>query len=44
MREINIIEIIKSRRIFMNALKMLLTKKQRMKLKETSRYISINPD
>ena len=43
-KEINIIEIIKSRRYFNRALKVLLPKKQRMKIKERSRYIAINPD
>ena len=44
LEEINIIEIIKSRRFFQKALKVLLTKKKRLELKERSRYISINPD
>ena len=44
LEEINIIEIIKSRRFFQKALKVLLTKKKRYELKERSRYISINPD
>ena len=44
MKEINIIEIVKSRRFFNQALKLLLSKKKRMELKERSRYISIDPD
>lgn len=44
LQEINIIEIIKSRRFFKKALKVLLSKKKRYELKERSRYISINPD
>ena len=44
MKEINIIEIVKSRRFFNQALKFLLSKKKRMELKERSRYISIDPD
>ena len=43
-KEISIIEIIKSRRLFNAALKLLLKRDQRLKLKEKSRYISINPD
>ena len=43
MKEINIIEIVKSRRFFKKALKLLLSKKKRMELKERSRYISIDP-
>ena len=43
-KETNIIEIIKSRRYFTRALRLLLTKDQRMRLKERSRYISLNPD
>ena len=44
LKEINIIEIVKSRRFFHKALKLLLSKKKRMELKERSRYISIDPD
>ena len=43
-KEINIIEIIKSRRYFNGALKQLLSKKQRMKIKERSRYLTVDPD
>ena len=43
-KEISIIEIIKSRRLFNAALKLLLRREQRLKLKDKSRYISINPD
>ena len=43
-QEINIIEIVKSRRFFKKALKILLSKKKRMELKERSRYISIDPN
>lgn len=42
--ETNIIEIIKSRRYFNAALRFLLSKKQRMRLKERGRYTLINPD
>ena len=41
--EINIVEIIKSRRYFNMALRQLLTKKQRSMMKEKSRFIVINP-
>ena len=43
-RETNIIEIVKSRRYFNAALRFLLTKKQRMKLKERGRYTVVNPE
>ena len=44
-REIDIIELIKSRRYFKMAIKHLLpSSKMRMKLKERSRYIKIDPD
>ena len=43
-RETNILEIIKSRRYFNAAIRFLLTKKQRMKLKERGCYTVINPD
>ena len=43
-RETNIIEIVKSRRYFNAALRFLLTKKQRMKLKERGRYTVISPN
>ena len=43
-RETNILEIVKSRRYFNAALRFLLTKKQRMKIKERGRYTVINPD
>ena len=42
--ETNIIEIIKSRRFFGKALKTLLTRQQRLKMKEKSRYLCIDPD
>lgn len=44
LQEINIIEIVKSRRFFKKALKGLLSKKKRYELKERSRYYSIDPD
>ena len=43
-KEINIIDIIKSRRFFTLALRKLLSYKDRMDLKERSRYIIIDPD
>ena len=43
-QETNIIEIVKSRRFITAALKLALTKKQRLKLMKKSRYITINPD
>ena len=43
-KEINIIEIIKSRRFSNEAIKYLLSKKQRMKIKERSRYHTVDPD
>ena len=42
-KEIDIIEIIKTRRYFGMALRKLLTSKQRMKLKEKSRYHCVDP-
>jgi len=42
--ETNIIEIIKSRRYFAKAFKALLTKRQRLQMKEKSRYLYIDPD
>ena len=42
--EIDIIEMIKSRRFFKNAFRELMTSEKRMKLKEKSRYIMIDPD
>lgn len=42
--EINIVEIIKSRRFFTRALRLLLSERQRFKMKEKSRYIVIDPD
>jgi hypothetical protein len=42
--ETNILEIIKSRRYFNAALRFLLSKSQRMRLKERGRYKVINPD
>ena len=43
-KEIDVIELIKSRRFFKLALKHLLTKEVRMQLKERSRYLCIDPD
>ena len=43
-QEIDIIELIKSRRYFKMALRHLLPPKVRMELKERSRYISVDPD
>ena len=43
-REIDIIELIKSRRFIKIALKHLLTKEKRIELKERSRYLCINPE
>ena len=43
-RETNILELVKSRRYFNPAIRFLLTKNQRMKLKERGRYTVINPD
>ena len=43
-KEISIIDIIKSRRLSNAALKILLTKEQKLRLKEKSRYINIDPD
>ena len=42
--EIDIIEMIKSRRYFKEALRKLMSAEKRMKLKEKSRYIMIDPD
>lgn len=42
--ETNIIELIKSRRYFNAALRFLMTKKQRLRLKERGRYTVIDPD
>ena len=42
--ETNILEIVKSRRYFNAALRFLLTKKQRLKIKERGRYTVFNPD
>mmetsp|Transcript_36663 Transcript_36663/g.48146 ORF Transcript_36663/g.48146 Transcript_36663/m.48146 type:complete len:240 (-) Transcript_36663:585-1304(-) len=42
-KESNIIEIIKSRRYFSASLKLLLTRRQRMRLKERTRYLHMNP-
>ena len=42
-KEIDIIDMIKTRRYFAMALKKLLTSKQRMKLKEKSRYQCVDP-
>ena len=41
--ETNIVKIVKSRRYFKAALKMLLSREKRKQLKEKSRYISIDP-
>ena len=43
-KETDIIEMIKSRRYFNLALKKLLSTKERMKLKEQSRYLCIDPE
>ena len=43
-KEIDIIEMIKSRRFFKLAIRKLLSRKDRMDLKEQSLYISIDPD
>lgn len=42
--ETNIIEIVKSRRYQAAALKFLLTKEQRIKLKNQTRYFAVDPD
>ncbi len=42
--ETNIIEIIKQRRYFNAALRFLMTKKMRMRLKERGRYTVVDPD
>ena len=42
--EIDIIEMIKSRRYFNLALKKLLSTTERVKLKEQSRYLCIDPE
>ena len=43
-KEIDIIEMIKSRRFFKMAIRKLLSHKDRLDLKERSRYIMIDPD
>ena len=43
-KETNIISIIKSRRYFNAAIKLLLTKHQRDRLKEHTKYLHINPE
>ena len=43
-REIDIVEIIKSRRFFHLAMHKLLSYKDRLELKERSRYILIDPE
>ena len=43
-KEIDIIEMIKSRRFFKMAIHKLLSDKDRMELKERTRYIMIDPD
>ena len=43
-KETDIVEMIKSRRYFNLALKKLLSTKERMKLKERSRYLCIDPE
>lgn len=43
-KETNIIEIVKSRRYLSEAVRLLLSKEQRKKLKERSRYLIVNPD
>ena len=42
--EIDIVEIIKSRRYFNMAIRKLLPHKDRMEIKERSRYIMVDPD
>ena len=42
--EINIIEIVNSWRYFKRALQILLSPEQKIKCKERSRYIAMNPD
>ena len=41
--EINIMEIVKSRRYFKNALRILLPREQRLSMREKSNYICIDP-
>ncbi len=43
-KETNIIEIVKSRRYLSQAVRLLLSKEQRKKLRERSRYLIVNPD
>ena len=42
-QEINIVETVKSRRFFRSALKLLLSREQRLSLREHSNYILIDP-
>ena len=42
--EIDIIEMIKSRRFFKTAFRQLIPSEERMRLKEKSRYIMIDPE
>ena len=44
LKETNIISIIQSRRYFNAALKLLMTKQQRNRLKERTNYLHVNPD
>ena len=43
-KEINFVEMLKQQRFVKNALKILLSREQRMELKERCRYICIDPD
>ena len=42
--EINIVQIVKSRRYFQMAFRLLLSKKNRDWMRERSRYITVDPD
>ena len=43
-KETNIIDLIKEKRYFNASLKLLLTRKQRKRLKERTRYLMLNPN
>ena len=43
-KELNVIELIKSRRYFARALKMLVPPETRLRLREETRYLVIDPD
>ena len=43
-KELNVIELIKSRRYFAKALKMLVPPETRLRLREQTRYLVIDPD